>query len=106
MKVLMACAGGMSSSFIAKAIEKEGKTRTDDFSVVAIADTRIKEYIEKSEYDIIILAPQIRFKYPDVCKLVEGKAISVLTIEGRLYTPMGAPKLVDLMEQKLADDQK
>lgn len=99
MKVLMTCAGGMSSSFIAKAIEKEGKLRNPEFTIEAIGEPRIKEYIKKQSYDIIIIAPQIRFVYKSVLNLVEGTDIKVMVIEGKYYTPLRVAGLLDEMEK-------
>ncbi|TLG75393.1 PTS sugar transporter subunit IIB [Culicoidibacter larvae] len=96
MKVLMACAGGMSSSFVADALKTEASNRgITDFEIIAVGDARIKEELGKNYWQIVILAPQVRFQSDRIKQLCDPLGIPVYNIENTSYTPMGAPKILD-----------
>ena len=59
MKVLMLCAGGMSSSIVVKKIRRYAAEHDIDFTLKA---TGVSSYEElASAYDVILLAPQAQY---------------------------------------------
>ena len=105
MNILLSCAGGMSSSMIAKSLEDEGKKQGQDFHVKATYIEDIKEKMEEKKWDIILLAPQVRYHHPVVEKEV-GNALPVVDIEGIEYTPMGASQLYTKVMNAINAHQK
>lgn len=65
MKVLLVCAGGMSTSIVMKKMrqyaEKQG---IEDFAVDATGVGSFRDVVK--EYDVVLLGPQISYKKDDV----------------------------------------
>lgn len=59
MKVLLVCAGGMSTSILMKKLEKHAAEKGIDFEIAA---TGISSYLDICHsYDVILLAPQVSY---------------------------------------------
>jgi len=103
MKIILACAGGMSSGFVADALKKEiEKDGIADVVVEAMSDSKIKEEINKKAWDIVLLAPQVKFQSEKIKALCGEKNIPVYDIEGTSYTMMGAPKIYQDIKEILS----
>lgn len=91
MRILLVCAGGFSTitmmGAIKKIIEKSEKLNIEDFDPMeAISVDRLPEKI--SEFDIVLVAPQLGHKYDYVQELAkENKKPSIL-LNAELYGAM------------------
>jgi len=92
MNILMSCAGGMSSSIIAKSLKEEAKKHGESFYVEATHIGKINDKMEERDWQVLLLAPQVRYHHSVVEKELNG-IIPILNIEGIEYTPMGAKQL-------------
>ena len=58
MKILLVCAGGMSTGLLMKKMEKYWEERGEDNSINAVG---LSEYMDVyKDYDIIMTGPQVR----------------------------------------------
>ena len=71
MKILLVCSGGMSSAIVAKALQEAGTKEGLDIQVDECGTQAFAEKV-KEDYQISLVAPQIRHRY-DVLKLVQMK---------------------------------
>ncbi|MBC1922737.1 PTS sugar transporter subunit IIB [Listeria grayi] len=102
MHVLMACAGGMSSSLLANYLSKEAqKNDISDFYIEAVGTMRVAKKLTERDWDIFLLAPQVRFHKEMLLQELADYEIPFLLIDGPLYTPIGAPKLFGQMMELL-----
>lgn len=66
MNVLLVCAAGMSTSLL---VNNMKAVAADTDRIEAFPESKLKDLIE--EFDVVLVGPQIRYKYPDiesVCK--------------------------------------
>ena len=101
MKLLLTCAGGMSSSLLAQNLENEAKKNgIADFSVQAAGTESLPLALQRDNFAAVLLAPQVAYRKEFVEQEAAGYGIPVIPIEGTMYTPMGAPALFkSVMEQ-------
>ncbi len=93
MNILLSCAGGMSSSILADAIKDEAKNEGEEISIDPIGTESVEERLEDTDYDLILLAPQVLYRKKFIEDLASKKSIPVMPIQGTEYNPLAAPKL-------------
>lgn len=70
VKVLLACQNGMSTGIIKKKIQEEATKNEVDLTIQAVGlDEVVKE---AGHYDMVLLAPQIRYAYKSLSRDLEG----------------------------------
>ena len=72
MKILLVCSGGMSSAIVAKALQDAGTKEGLDIQVDECGTQAFAEKV-KEDYNISLVAPQIRHRY-DVLKASADEA--------------------------------
>mgnify|MGYP000931014891 CR=1 FL=1 len=102
MKVLMVCSGGMSSTIVVKAISDEAKKQDFPLEIEAVGTTQIAEEMEKVDYDLLIVAPQVKHRLDNFKEVAEKHNVPVELIPPMGYTPIGAPKVLNEIIKKYA----
>ncbi len=75
MKVLLVCAGGMSTSILMKKLEKHAAAKGFGFEVVARG---IMDYEDiYAGYDVILVGPQVGYKKDEIVQKT-GKPVAVV----------------------------
>ncbi|MGI2287061.1 PTS sugar transporter subunit IIB [Staphylococcus cohnii] len=92
MKVIMVCSGGMSSSMIVDAVKKEAAKENFDLEIVAVGTEAFENEI--ADYDLGLVAPQVRHRLDKFKKIGETVNKPVDVIDPMGYTPIGAPKIL------------
>lgn len=75
MKVLLICAGGLSTSILMKKLEKYAEANSIEFEVIAKGMMDYDDYY--SNYDVILVGPQISYKKDEI-KEKTGKPLAVI----------------------------
>lgn len=70
VNVLLACQNGMSTGIIKKKIIEEATKNNVTLNIRAVGLDEVKK--EASKYDLVLLAPQIRYAFKAVSKELEG----------------------------------
>ena len=83
MKVLLICAQGMSTSLLVEAMYRASEE--GDVIEAVPADT-LRQVID--DYDVVLLGPQIRYKFPDIKALGEARGKQVAMVDMRAYGVM------------------
>lgn len=83
MKVLLICAAGMSTSLLTTAMKKNAEPGD---VVDALPVSELERAV--SDYDVILLGPQIRYKLPDVEKVTKPLGKPAGVIDMRAYGTM------------------
>lgn len=68
MKVLLVCAGGMSTSILMKKLEKYADEKGIDFEIAAVGLSAYKDVWK--DYDCILMGPQVSYRKDDIVKEV------------------------------------
>lgn len=95
--ILLACAGGFSTSMLVQKMEAEAESKNIDVVIDAVAESRIKDYLP---VDIIMLGPQAGHLQDEVQKEV-GPFIPVVTIDMNDYGMMNGEKVLKIAMEKV-----
>ena len=82
-RVLVLCASGATSSMLAKAIEKGAKKRNVPVESTAMAYGQHKDII--TDFDLIVLAPQMASMYDELKHDCDEKGVKSATTSSREY---------------------
>ncbi|QOV18149.1 PTS sugar transporter subunit IIB [Blautia liquoris] len=81
--ITLVCAGGMSTSILAKKMEKEAKSQGKEVKVTAMSESAFKTYKEPT--DVLLLGPQVGYILERMKKDYEPKGIKVQVIDRMAY---------------------
>lgn len=90
MKVLLICSAGMSTSLL---VNNMMKFADPGDAVDALPFGELEAKV--TEYDVILLGPQIRFKLKDVEKVTTAHGKPVEVIDMRVYGAMDGKSAMD-----------
>lgn len=77
MKILLVCAGGMSTSILLKKIQKYADEK--GLGLEKIIARGISDYEEVyKDFDVILLGPQVSYKKADIQERVGDKPVAVI----------------------------
>jgi PTS system cellobiose-specific IIB component len=94
IKVLLICAAGMSSSLLEASIMEAAKTAGINLEVISLF-ANIGTYwdFEEHPFDVILIAPQVRFMRKSVAKKAEPLGIIVQAIDPQTYGMVDGEKI-------------
>jgi len=99
-KALIVCAGGMSSSLVAKKVTALFQTQGTDIEVAATSVYAGQKAIEEDQFDLYLVSPQTRMYFDNLAKFAHRMAKAIVKIPPQAYVPL--PKqtqmLADLIE--------
>ncbi|WP_225048052.1 PTS sugar transporter subunit IIB [Lacticaseibacillus kribbianus] len=91
LTIMLACAGGMSSSLLVTKMQAAAKDRGLDAEIFAVGASAVPADVEKFHPDVVMLGPQIRYMFAPLSKKV---AVPVAMIEMRDYGTMNGEKVL------------
>jgi PTS system cellobiose-specific IIB component len=102
IKVLMFCAMGASSSLLAAKTEEAAKAKGLDveMTLLSAAEAAIYDFHAKP-VDVVLIAPQVRFKKRSIAQAAAPLGIPVEDIESITYGMMAGEKLCEQIERTL-----
>ncbi|WP_197017759.1 PTS cellobiose transporter subunit IIB [Alkalibacterium sp. AK22] len=102
-KALIICAGGMSSSLIAKKTTDHFKAQGKDIELDATSQSQGAKMIEKDEFDLYMVSPQTKMYFNNLEKLTKKKNKPIVNIPPQAYVPipMGIEKMAKLIEENI-----
>lgn len=104
-KALIICAGGMSSSLLAKKATEYLTGKDYDIEVDAVSASEGAKKIEKSDFDLFLVSPQTKMYYQNLKKAGDRVGKPVVNIPPQAYIPipMGVEKLSNLILRELLE---
>ena len=94
IKVLLVCAAGMSSSMLEDKIRKAAAAVGRQMELKAIDSMRMTLWdFEKDPMDIVLVAPQVRFKKRSIAEKAEPLGIVVQDIDTIAYGMVDGEKI-------------
>ncbi len=101
INVLLACQNGMSTGIIKKKIQEEAIKNDIELFINAVGLDEVKK--EAINYDIVLLAPQIRYAFKSISKDLEGvtKYMQIDSVDfGKMDGAAVYYKFMKLLEKK------
>lgn len=94
-KALIICAGGMSSSVIAKKTTENLQGKGEEIQVDATSQSQGASTIAKDEYDLYLVSPQTKMYFDSLEKSAKKVNKPIVNIPPQAYVPilMGIDKL-------------
>ena len=80
-KFYLFCAAGMSTSLVAKKMQDVADSHKLPIEVKAFPDHKLDIIVEELHPDVILLGPQVKFKYEETKEKYEPKGIPVAVID-------------------------
>lgn len=97
MKILLVCAGGMSTSILMKKMEKYWEQEGEDLEIRAVG---LSEYEEACQnFDVIMMGPQVSYRLKEI-KEVTG--LPSAAIESYDYAVANCPSIMKLARKLYA----
>ena len=91
MRLMLICGAGMSSRLLANKVNDAIKRRGLDVEAWAIATTELTQHM--GTFDVVLLAPQVRFHLEDYRKKIGDTPIELIPFQ--IYGSMNGDKIVD-----------
>lgn len=107
MQVLLLCAGGMSSSLMAKKVSQYLEEQGHEIEVIARGISFGREELKKkAHYDLYLVSPQVRMYFSTLKELAELAEKRLVQVPGPAYVPLpkGIEALSNLILEALAED--
>ena len=94
IKVVLVCAAGMSSSMLEEKIRQAAAAAGKEMELRAVDSTRISLWdYENDRMDVILVAPQVRFKKKGIIQKAEPLGIIVQDIDTVAYGMVDGEKI-------------
>ena len=95
-RALLVCAAGMSSSLLEAAAVKAAEARGHELDIHAVDVPHVARYdFAADPVDIVLIAPQARYKRKSVQKMAEPLGIVVDVIDSIVYGMVDGDKLFE-----------
>jgi len=106
IRVLMFCAMGASSSLLAVKTEEAAKAKglELEMTLLSAAEAAVYDFAAKP-VDVVLIAPQVRFKKRSITQAAAPFAIPVEDIESVTYGMMDGEKLFEQVMRALQQKQ-
>ena len=80
-KVYLFCNAGMSTSLVASKMQEVALQYNLPIEVKAFSDAKLGAVVEEHQPDVILLGPQVKFKYEETKAKYESQGIPVAVID-------------------------
>ena len=100
VRIMLACAAGMSTSLLVTKMEKAAADAGADCKIWAVPEADVAKLL--GEFDVLLVGPQIRFKVKEFEKLADGK-FPVHCIDMRDYGTMNGKAVYQFACKLLAE---
>jgi PTS system cellobiose-specific IIB component len=106
IRVLMFCAMGASSSLLAAKTEEAAKAKGIEIEITLLSAAEAAIYdLRAKPVDVVLIAPQVRFKKRSIAQVAAPLGIPVEDIESITYGMMDGEKLCEQIERALKQKQ-
>ena len=92
IRIMLACAGGFSTSLLMNKMLDEAKKRGVEVTVNAIGEKTVENHL--GEFDVLLLGPQVRYMLAATRKLLNGTCPCDV-IDMRDYGTMNGAKVLN-----------
>lgn len=94
MNILLVCANGASTGVLVEKMKSfannHEKLKNKEINIDAVSCEALRNYLSSHDTDVVLIAPQIRFKEEEIKEVCESHSIKVKLIDTRDYGRMDA----------------
>jgi PTS system cellobiose-specific IIB component len=104
IKVVLVCAAGMSSSLLEEKIRQAAANAGKDMQLKAVDATSMSLWdFDNEVMDVILVAPQVRFKKKGIIKQTEPYGVIVQDIDTIAYGMVDGEKIFNQVLEAIGD---
>jgi PTS system cellobiose-specific IIB component len=93
-KVYLFCSAGMSTSMLASKMQAVANSHNLPMEVEAFPDGKIGQIIEERHPDVILLGPQVKYRYQEIVDKFGSTGIPIQVIDQSDYGMMNGEKVL------------
>ncbi|MGT2949928.1 PTS sugar transporter subunit IIB [Streptococcus cuniculi] len=93
-KIYLFCNAGMSTSLVASKMQDVANQHQLPIEVKAFSDAKLASTVEEHHPDVILLGPQVKFKYEETKKKYEPQGIPVAVIDLEDYGNVNGERIL------------
>ena len=93
-KVYLFCSAGMSTSMLASKMQAVANSHNLPMEVEAFPDGKIGQIIEERHPDVILLGPQVKYRYQEIVDKFGSTGIPIQVIDQSDYGKMNGEKVL------------
>ena len=93
-RVYLFCSAGMSTSMLARKMQGVANSHNLPIEVEAFPDGKIGQIIEEKRPDVILLGPQVKFRYQEIVSEFGSTGIPIQVIDQTSYGMMDGEKVL------------
>ena len=93
-KIYLFCSAGMSTSMLANIMQKVADSHKLPLEVKAFPDSKIDEIVEEKHPDVILLGPQVKYRYKEISSRYENTGVPIEVINSADYGMMDGEKIL------------
>lgn len=93
-KIYLFCSAGMSTSMLANIMQKVADSHKLPLEVKAFHDSKIDEIVEEKHPDVILLGPQVKYRYKEISSRYENTGVPIEVINSDDYGMMDGEKIL------------
>ncbi len=93
-RVYLFCSAGMSTSMLASKMQSVANSHDLPIEVEAFPDGKIGQIIDERHPDVILLGPQVKYRYNEVVEKYGSTGIPIQVIDQTAYGMMDGEKVL------------
>lgn len=93
-RVYLFCSAGMSTSLLASKMQSVANAHDLPIEVEAFPDGKIAQIIAEKHPDVILLGPQIKYRYNEIVENYGGTGVPIQLIDQTDYGMMNGEKIL------------
>ncbi|MBS5984038.1 MAG: PTS sugar transporter subunit IIB [Clostridium butyricum] len=93
-KIYLFCSAGMSTSMLANIMQEVANSHNLPIEVKAFPDGKIDEVVEEKNPDVILLGPQVKYRYKEIASRYQNLGIPIEVINSDDYGMMNGEKIL------------
>lgn len=99
MKVILVCSAGMSSAIAAKSLKEAAAAEGIEMEVNEASTQQFEEMVTQ-DYQLALVAPQIRHRFDTLKPYADKAGVPILLIAPRGYSPIGGKFLMKQLKEE------
>ncbi len=105
-RVYLFCSAGMSTSMLASKMQGVAQDHGLPIEVEAFSDGNIGQIIEERHPDVILLGPQVKFRYQEIVSQYGSTGIPIAVIDQSAYGMMDGEKVLKTAVKMMKEAKK
>lgn len=93
-RVYLFCSAGMSTSMLASKMQNVANEHNLPMEVEAFPDGKIAQIIDEKHPDVILLGPQVKYRYNEIVEKFGSTGIPIAVIDQTDYGMMNGEKVL------------